>query len=49
MVTSFSFTEQSMAQTTLTKKLIKADIAGAAIHGNKSQGARTKALAGFNK
>jgi ATP-dependent RNA helicase RhlE len=27
--------------------MIKADISAAAIHGNKSQGARTKALAGF--
>jgi len=31
----------------LTKKLISAGISSAAIHGNKSQGARTKALAGF--
>ena len=31
----------------LTKKLMSADISAAAIHGNKSQGARTKALAGF--
>jgi ATP-dependent RNA helicase RhlE len=31
----------------LTKKLIAAGISAAAIHGNKSQGARTKALAGF--
>ena len=31
----------------LTKKLISAGISAAAIHGNKSQGARTKALAGF--
>ena len=29
------------------KKMIKADISAAAIHGNKSQGARTRALAGF--
>jgi len=27
--------------------MIKADISAAAIHGNKSQGARTRALAGF--
>jgi ATP-dependent RNA helicase RhlE len=31
----------------LTKKLIQANICAAAIHGNKSQGARTKALAAF--
>jgi len=31
----------------LTKQLISADINAAAIHGNKSQGARTKALAHF--
>jgi len=31
----------------LTKQLISADINAAAIHGNKSQGARTKALAQF--
>jgi len=31
----------------LTKKLISAGISAAAIHGNKSQGARTKALGGF--
>jgi len=31
----------------LTKKMISAGISAAAIHGNKSQGARTKALAGF--
>lgn len=31
----------------LAKSLIQADISAAAIHGNKSQGARTKALADF--
>jgi len=31
----------------LSKKLVSAGISSAAIHGNKSQGARTKALAGF--
>ncbi|XRE43137.1 ATP-dependent RNA helicase RhlE [Tenacibaculum discolor] len=31
----------------LTEKLIKRGISAAAIHGNKSQGARTKALKGF--
>lgn len=33
----------------LAKKLDKAGINSAAIHGNKSQGARTKALAGFKR
>ncbi|WP_142783858.1 DEAD/DEAH box helicase [Changchengzhania lutea] len=33
----------------LCEKMIKAGITAAAIHGNKSQGARTKALAGFKK
>ena len=33
----------------LTKKMISAGITAAAIHGNKSQGARTKALTGFKK
>ena len=31
----------------LTKKLLKSGISAAAIHGNKSQGARTKALSSF--
>lgn len=31
----------------LCEKMVKAGITAAAIHGNKSQGARTKALAGF--
>ncbi len=31
----------------LCKKMVSAGISAAAIHGNKSQGARTKALAGF--
>ena len=31
----------------LCEKMVKAGISAAAIHGNKSQGARTKALAGF--
>lgn len=31
----------------LCEKMVKATITAAAIHGNKSQGARTKALAGF--
>ncbi|MCF6308465.1 MAG: DEAD/DEAH box helicase [Flavobacteriaceae bacterium] len=33
----------------LCEKMISAGISAAAIHGNKSQGARTKALAGFKK
>ncbi|MEQ8473218.1 MAG: DEAD/DEAH box helicase [Marinoscillum sp.] len=33
----------------LVKKLISANIEAAAIHGNKTQGARTKALAGFKE
>ncbi|OYX27675.1 MAG: ATP-dependent RNA helicase RhlE [Flavobacteriales bacterium 32-35-8] len=33
----------------LCEKLVKAGITSAAIHGNKSQGARTKALEGFKK
>lgn len=41
------FTRTKHGANNLTKKLIKADISAAAIHGNKSQGARTKALAGF--
>lgn len=41
------FTRTKHGANRLCKKLIKADITAAAIHGNKSQGARTKALAGF--
>lgn len=33
----------------LCEKMVKAGISAAAIHGNKSQGARTKALEGFKK
>ena len=43
------FTRTKHGANKLTKKMIKADISAAAIHGNKSQGARTKALAGFKK
>jgi ATP-dependent RNA helicase RhlE len=43
------FTRTKHGANNLTKKLIKADITAAAIHGNKSQGARTKALAGFKE
>ncbi len=43
------FTRTKHGANRLTKKMINADITAAAIHGNKSQGARTKALAGFKK
>jgi len=41
------FTRTKHGANRLAKKLDKAKITSAAIHGNKSQGARTKALAGF--
>ncbi|WP_366183591.1 DEAD/DEAH box helicase [Flavobacterium ovatum] len=41
------FTRTKHGANNLCEKLEKAGISGAAIHGNKSQGARTKALAGF--
>jgi len=41
------FTRTKHGANKLCKKMISADITAAAIHGNKSQGARTKALAGF--
>ncbi|MBO6630354.1 MAG: DEAD/DEAH box helicase, partial [Psychroserpens sp.] len=41
------FTRTKHGANRLTKKLISAKISAAAIHGNKSQGARTKALTGF--
>ena len=41
------FTTTKHGANRLTEKLNKADIEAAAIHGNKSQGARTRALAGF--
>ena len=41
------FTRTKHGANKLTKKLIASKISAAAIHGNKSQGARTKALAGF--
>lgn len=41
------FTRTKHGANRLAEKLIKDDIQAAAIHGNKSQGARTKALAGF--
>jgi ATP-dependent RNA helicase RhlE len=41
------FTRTKHGANTLAEKLNKADISAAAIHGNKSQGARTRALADF--
>lgn len=41
------FTRTKHGANKLTEKLIKAGVTAAAIHGNKSQGARTKALANF--
>ena len=41
------FTRTKHGANRLTEKLQKSDISAAAIHGNKSQGARTKALKGF--
>ncbi len=41
------FTRTKHGANKLTKKMIAQGISAAAIHGNKSQGARTKALAGF--
>lgn len=41
------FTRTKHGANRLAQKLEKANITSAAIHGNKSQGARTKALAGF--
>ncbi|WP_299113067.1 DEAD/DEAH box helicase [uncultured Winogradskyella sp.] len=41
------FTRTKHGANRLTKKMVSAGISSAAIHGNKSQGARTKALAGF--
>lgn len=41
------FTRTKHGANKLAKKLESAKISAAAIHGNKSQGARTKALAGF--
>ena len=41
------FTRTKHGANRLTEKLNKAKITAAAIHGNKSQGARTRALAGF--
>ena len=41
------FTRTKHGANKLCKKMVGAGITAAAIHGNKSQGARTKALAGF--
>jgi len=41
------FTRTKHGANKLAEKLVKDGISAAAIHGNKSQGARTKALAGF--
>jgi len=43
------FTRTKHGANRLSEKLDKAGITSAAIHGNKSQGARTKALAGFKE
>ncbi|MFL0062602.1 DEAD/DEAH box helicase [Tenacibaculum maritimum] len=43
------FTRTKHGANKLTEKLIKKNISAAAIHGNKSQGARTKALKGFKE
>jgi ATP-dependent RNA helicase RhlE len=43
------FTRTKHGANRLSEKLNKSDISAAAIHGNKSQGARTKALDGFKK
>jgi ATP-dependent RNA helicase RhlE len=41
------FTRTKQGANKLTESMISAGIQAAAIHGNKGQGARTKALAGF--
>ena len=41
------FTRTKHGANKLCKKMLEAGITASAIHGNKSQGARTKALAGF--
>ncbi len=43
------FTRTKHGANNLTKKLLNKGISAAAIHGNKSQGARTKALSGFKE
>ena len=43
------FTRTKHGANRLTEKLVKSKISAAAIHGNKSQGARTKALKNFKE
>ncbi len=43
------FTQMKHVASRVVEKLHKAGISGAAIHGNKSQGARTRALNGFKQ
>lgn len=43
------FTRTKHGANKLSEKLVKSGISSAAIHGNKSQGARTKALADFKR
>ncbi|WP_406684011.1 DEAD/DEAH box helicase [Seonamhaeicola sp. MEBiC1930] len=43
------FTRTKHGANRLCKKMVSAGISAAAIHGNKSQGARTRALAGFKR
>lgn len=43
------FTRTKHGANKLTEKLVKSGISAAAIHGNKAQNARTKALAGFKE
>lgn len=43
------FTRTKHGANKLSEKLSKSDVSSAAIHGNKSQAARTKALAGFKQ
>ena len=43
------FTRTKHGANKLTEKLVKSKISAAAIHGNKSQGARTKALKNFKE
>lgn len=43
------FTRTKHGANKLAEKMNKADVSAAAIHGNKSQAARTKALAGFKE
>ncbi|MGB1000152.1 MAG: DEAD/DEAH box helicase [Flavobacteriales bacterium] len=43
------FTRTKHGANNLTKKMLSSNISAAAIHGNKSQNARTKALSGFKQ